>query len=230
MKNNEEKMVPATSYGMPLAAETLGELLADYNDMQFKMDRVKIPSGGGLQFELPGEDDEPEQLKEIEGVIMYQHCVNGYYKTAYKGGNNPPDCCSFDGVSGTGDPGGNCAVCAFNQYGSATEGDGKACKNRRWLYLLRENELLPIMVSVPTASLQAFTQYMKHLLCKGGITYSQVVFKQVRPLTVEERTAISNMSGQIMSLVKMAANAEMLADDTAPVVDESTGEVIPPLQ
>lgn len=248
MKNEEMKMELTSSYDTRLATTDINELLADYSDMEFKLDRAKIPSGGGLMFELPGEEDEAEQIKELVGVIVYQHPVNGYYKTAYKGGNNPPDCCSFDGINGAGDPGGNCKSCPMNQYGSASEGDGKACKNRRWLYLLRENELLPIMISVPTASLQSFSQYMKHLLCKGvkysqvvtrlslrkavskgGITYSQVTFKQVRPLSADECTAISNMSGQIMSLVKMTANAENLAEETALTVDSATGEVIPPL-
>ena len=37
-------------------------------------DRVKIPSGGGLAFELPGEDDEnPESATEIVGVILDHH-------------------------------------------------------------------------------------------------------------------------------------------------------------
>ena len=71
----------------------------------FTFERIKIPSGGGLAFELPGEDDdEPDLVKEIEGVIVFHHPVNAYWAEAYTGQNNPPDCASTDGRYGKGEP------------------------------------------------------------------------------------------------------------------------------
>ena len=69
-------------------------------------DRVKIPSGGATMFELPGDEaDEPEMVKEFSAVILHHHPVLQYYKEKYTGGSNPPDCGSFDGVTGEGTPG-----------------------------------------------------------------------------------------------------------------------------
>ena len=54
-------------------------------------------------FELPGDEaDEPETVKEFSAVILYHHPVLQYYKEKYTGGSNPPDCGSFDGVTGEG--------------------------------------------------------------------------------------------------------------------------------
>ena len=50
---------------------------------------------------------------------------------------------SFDGVTGIGNPGGNCQNCPYNKFGSG-EGQSKLCKNKRMLYMLREGELFPI--------------------------------------------------------------------------------------
>lgn len=62
---------------------------------------VKIPSGGGIMFEIPGDNpDEPETVKEFSAVILYQHSLNAYYKSEYQGGSNPPDCGNFDGHNG----------------------------------------------------------------------------------------------------------------------------------
>ena len=74
-------------------------------DMSFE--RIKIPSAGSTVFEVPGENPgEPDTVKEFSAVILYHHPLYAYYKTKYTGGNQPPDCGSFDGITGEGDPGG----------------------------------------------------------------------------------------------------------------------------
>ena len=90
-------------------------------------EKIKIPSGGVTVFEIPSMDsDEAESVKEFSGVILHQHALNMYYNSKYTGGSNPPDCGSYDGVTGIGEPGGNCKKCPLNQYGSGDNG-GKAC-------------------------------------------------------------------------------------------------------
>lgn len=69
-------------------------------------------------------------------------------------------------MNGTGDPGGCCATCKSNQFGSG-EGQSKACKNRRMIYVLMEGELFPMVLSLPTGSLKEFTKYLKRQLSKG---------------------------------------------------------------
>lgn len=168
IKNETTEMAVASGYSAIANMDFLAEAMNDdCAGLDFKFDRIKIPSGGMTAFEVPFEDGEGSDLvKEIEAVILYSHPANSYYTEAYKGGSNPPDCGSFDGITGTGTPGGICKNCPFNQFGSG-EGKSKACKNRRMLYLLRENEIFPLILNLPTGSLKGFTKYVQTLLARG---------------------------------------------------------------
>ena len=195
-------------------------------------DRVKIPAGGTTMFELPGDEaDEPEGVKEFSAVILYHHPLQQYYATKYTGGSNPPDCGSFDGVMGEGEPGGVCANCPLNQFGSG-ENNSKACKNRRRVFLLREGELFPLILSLPTGSMKEFSRYIKRLLSKGkkSIAYSQAQFSLDRPLTSEEQILITKLSEQVKGYSRTVGfDMEEVSEAEVPFVDPETGEVIPPL-
>lgn len=224
-----------------------GEFADEFAGLDFRMDKIKIPAGGMTAFEIPDEDTDGDtkMVRSIEGVILYNHPINAYYRDKYTGGNNPPDCGSFDGKMGVGDPGGLCADCPYNQFGSA-EGDskGKACKNRRMLYILREGELFPQQLSVPTGSLTEYTRYAKRQLSKGrklsnvvtkislrkdtsstGIDYSQAVFAFVRVLDAAEKAAVAKMTEQAKAYAACLNMSQVTADNN-PFVDETTGEVI----
>jgi hypothetical protein len=223
--------------------------------LDLSFDKIKIPSAGSTVFEVPGEEDDTDNLKEFSAVILHHHTLNAYYKTKYTGGNNPPDCGSFDGITGEGDPGGDCKGCPFNQFGSAISdtpgeenGKGKACKNRRRIYVLREGEVFPLLLSLPTGSLKEFTKYIKKLLSKGkranmvvtrftlkkatssgGVVYSQAQFAVDRFLTPQEQTLINDMSAQVKAYsTRVAFDAEG-SPNIDILVDEETGEVIEPL-
>ena len=146
----------------------------ELNGLELTFEKVKIPSGGGIVYEVPGADGEPDTVKDFKAVILYHHPLNCYYKTKYTGGSNPPDCGSFDGIAGIGDPGGKCKTCPLNQYESADEGKGKACKNRRRIYILREGDVFPMLLSLPTGSLKVFTKYIIGGL--GGAIYALIAF------------------------------------------------------
>ena len=76
--------------------------------MDVSFDRVTIPAAGGTAFELPGElPGETDAAKEFTGVILYHHPLFAYYRERFTGGNSAPDCGSYDGVTGVGDPGGS---------------------------------------------------------------------------------------------------------------------------
>ena len=242
MSNNE--MIPATNYAS-LKDFNLAEAMAsEMTGMDVTFDRVSIPAAGGTTFELPGElPGETDAAKEFTGVILYHHPLFAYYRERFNGGNNPPDCGSYDGVMGTGNPGGRCDRCPLNQFGSGANG-GKACKNKRRVYILREGELIPILLTLPTGSMREFAVYIKRLLTKGkkssavvtrfslkkavnasGIAYSQAQFAVDRVLTDEEQRYISAMAEQVKSF------ASRVAYDDAPgeIVDPETGEVMQPL-
>lgn len=244
VKNTEITAV-ATGFTALANNNILEEAMTDeYAGLEFSIDRVKLPAGGGTAFEVPSEDGEDtEMVKDITGVILYNHPAFAYYASAFAGGHAAPDCSSIDGVTGVGMPGGDCRNCPMNKFGSG-EGQSKLCKNKRMLYILREGELFPITLSLPTGSLKTFTNYVKRQLTKGrkisqivtkislkkatsaaGIAYSQAVFTFERALTPEEVAAVS---GVAESCKAYAANLSpaMIADDDIPFVDPETGEVV----
>ena len=148
---------------------------------------IKIPSGGGKAFEVETDDPEdPEVLKEVDGVIIFTHRMNAYW--AHKFGetdedgntNKIPDCSSMDGKSGlmreTGEIR-DCATCPFNQFGS--EGAGKACKNMRRLYILRDGKPDVYLLTVPPTSLKDINKALKALMGKTKTPYTRqiVTFK-----------------------------------------------------
>lgn len=112
MSDKNELMTTGSGF-LALADFNMNESMAEeLEGLEGGFDRVKIPSGGATMFELPGDEaDEPEMVKEFSAVILHHHPVLQYYKEKYTGGSNPPDCGSFDGVTGEGTPGGVCAQC-----------------------------------------------------------------------------------------------------------------------
>jgi len=235
---------------LTLANADLGAMMAEELDgLDAGFERIKIPSAGSTMFEVPGEDDEAEAVKEFSGVILHHHPLFAFYKSKYTGGNQPPDCASFDGVTGEGDPGGPCRKCPLNQFGSGENG-AKACKNRRRIYVLREGEIFPLLLSLPTGSLQEFTRYIKRLLSKGrksnavvtrftlrkatnagGVVYSQAQFAIDRPLTPEEHVLIEKLSEQVKAYARRVgfeedAPEEALPEEYPDHIDPLTGEII----
>lgn len=249
-KNETNEVTVASGFselsGMNFLAEAMSDECAG---LEFSLDRVKIPAGGMTAFEVPTGDGETSELeKEIDCVILLSHPANAYYRDVYKGGSNPPDCGSFDGV--TGSSGQLCKTCPYNQFGSG-EGKAKACKNRRMLYILREHELFPMILNLPTGSLRPFTKYVQSLLTmrkrphqvvtrislrkansSSSIEYSQAVFKCLRALTPEEQTGIDNMVAQVRGIAAgMTVTAMTPVNDTDnPFVDPETCEIIQPLK
>lgn len=191
----------------------------EMDGLEAVFDRIKMPSGDTTVFQIPSEDpDEPELSKEFSAVILHHHPIRAYFKEKYTGGTNPPDCGSLNAIEGFGTPGGICGDCVYNAFGTG-ENNSKACKERRRLYLLREGELFPIMLSLPTGSLKEFSRYIMRCLSKGnktngivtrfslakavnkgGITYAKAVFRMERRLTAEELPLIARLSEQIRGI------------------------------
>lgn len=202
---------------------SLSDILAEEMDgLTPSFERIKIPAGGGVAFEVPGDDPEsPDLVKELKAVILYHHPINCYYKEEYTGGNNPPDCGSMDGHVGIDVETGEikqCAECEFNKFGTGKNG-AKACKQKRRIYIMKQGEALPTILSLPTGSLSEFSKYVMRLLSKGkktnsvvtkftlkkaqnagGINYSQAMFAVDRELSAVELENIKKMSDQVKAL------------------------------
>ena len=111
------------------------ELAEDRDGFTMSFPRIKIPAGGVLQFELPtGDPQHPDYSPTLTGVILYNHASCAYWPEGDEYNDDvPPLCSSVDGKQGYGEPGGTCATCTLSQFGSASNGRGKACKNMRVL-------------------------------------------------------------------------------------------------
>ena len=200
------------------------------------IDTIKIPSGGGIAFEVPGEDpDSPDMAKELIGVITGHKPQNAYWQDAYSGDNASPDCYSDDGKVGINTNTGEsrlCETCPFNQFGSALNAQGqptkgKACKNLHRLYLLMEGALMPVIINIPPTSIKPFKDYLaKRLLLRGkrpvqvltkitlkkavsndGITYSQCVFTKAGDLAPDIIKTLAPVVAMTKDLMAMKQTA-----------------------
>ena len=170
MNNQETTLMERAPFLLPdVVSETefsQDELAEDMDGLQLGFQRVKIPSGGQVQFEIPTEDpDNPDYQKFLEGVIVYSHNANAYWAEGKSDTENtPPDCQSMDGKLGYGCPSGICADCMYNRFGSDPNpkgtGKGKACKNQRIIYLLRSGDLMPIQLPLSPTSIRPYTDFV----------------------------------------------------------------------
>ena len=221
--------------------DAIKEELAGLGSITF--DAIKIPSGGGLAFEVPSDDPEkPEPKSSLKGIIIYHHPVNAYWADAYTGAKNAPDCVSFDAKNGrvtaTGEVR-DCATCPFNQFGSDTSGGkGKACKNGHRVYILLENETLPLMLILPPTSIKNLKDYLaKRVLIKGkrsyevitefklakdknegGIAYSKATFSRVGELSKEQVQQILPSVDFVKSIAK---EVDFIAEEINDVSENS---------
>lgn len=179
-QNNSTSMEPV-NFQLPAVVDssfTSEDLADDMEGLQMSFQRIKIPSGGNIVFEIPTDDpDNPNYVKTVEGVLIHHHDTNAYWPEGSEyDENTAPLCSSVDGKQGIGEPGGLCAMCGMNQYGTAPEGRGKACKNMRMLYLLQSGESIPIQISLPPTSLKPFKTFINQaFLLRRRPSYSSVI-------------------------------------------------------
>ena len=154
------------------------ELAEDMDGLSLNLRRVKMPAGGALQYEIPtGDPQNPDYARSLVGVILYNHASNAYWPEGKEyDDNEPPLCQSVDGKQGHGDPGGACATCILNQFGSSATGRGKACKNMRILYLLRSGEYMPLQLTLSPTSISPFREFMSQtFVARRRVTYGSLV-------------------------------------------------------
>lgn len=207
----------------------------EMDGLNFSFDRVKIPSGGGLAFKIPNPDnpEKPKVEAEIIGIIVDHHPVNAYWKASYTGESNAPDCASMDARAGQGVPGGPCKTCPMNQYDDST--GKKLCKNMHRVYLQREGEGLPLLLTLPPTSLRPFADWLAKAVVsrglrsthvkvriglstdksKGGIEFSKATFSTESVIPVEERPAVEAYSASIKDYTRRVTVEAGEADDTS---------------
>jgi hypothetical protein len=212
-------------------AELLREELGGIGRIPF--DEVKIPVGGATQFAVGDDEDDPEYVAELSGIIVDHHPVNAMWAAEYTGAGVLPDCSSFDGITGITADGEarGCGDCPYNQFNTALKGKGKLCKNMHRIYLLRSGEIMPLLLTLPPSSLGAWKNYIgKRVVLRGkrsyhvitnitlrrvkiadGFAYSQAVFARGADLSPAEIEAITPT---VEGFKKLTRSAPMQASDT----------------
>lgn len=140
---------------------------------QFDLQQMRIPTSGGKLWEIPGAV-EPEFKPFFDAIIIDQRNSRAYYSKPFGSGdgNTGPDCASDDGIHGIGDPGGLCQSCPMNQWGS--KGAGKACGEKKVLFLLLPDQVLPTVLILPSTSIPPLKTYLLQLATRS-IGYWSVV-------------------------------------------------------
>lgn len=225
--------------------ENLEELIKEnFGDVEITsiFDRVKFPTGGALNFEIPGEDPEnPVLVPEITGVIIDHHRVNAYWPGEFTGEGNPPQCYAHDGINGVGSPGGLCAACPYNKPGSKGE-KRKACKNMWKLYVLTSGEFFPIELTLPPTSLGAFYRFLKAFTFRNrlrlhqavvkiglrrvknanNIPYAEATFGVTQKLSDEAYTRVKAYAEALKPILRKPPAVQADVDEETVTVDETT--------
>jgi hypothetical protein len=168
-------------------------------------DIVKSPSGGATAFTVPGLTGD-EIYKELTGIVLDYTTPRAYWDTPDPVEGTPPVCYSPDSlISHDGKP---CSRCQFNDFGSKDgDSNAKACKESVTIFLLRPDNIMPIIIRVPVSSKLIFQRYMTRLIGKM-IPLSGVVTK----ITLEKTT---NKTGQAYSLYNFEAVSTLSPEETA---------------
>lgn len=176
--------------------------------------KIKIPAGGGVAFEV----DTPEgvePMKVVKGVIVGWHQARVYFDKPFggSGSGEPPLCFSADGMVGKGDPFRtgtvavrDCRNCPLSEYGTKLDqagklGRGKACPERRVLFLMMDSDRLPHVMSVPPTSLGDMRKFFTGLVVRGASFYGVEVELSL--------TKDRNKDGTEYSKVQVRATGQM---------------------
>ena len=143
----------------------------------------RVPGKDGSRWIVRGggADPDDEGPKEVTAIILDRTTPRGFWSSEYggEGDEAKPDCWSDDGVTGTGNPGGECRTCVFNEWGTAEQfgrGKGKACKEMFQLLLLERDNIFPSFMIIPSTSLKEVHRYFVSTAGKGGPTAAIVRF------------------------------------------------------
>ena len=183
-------------------------------------DVVKSPSGGITSFSVPGLSGD-DMEKELTGIILEYTTPRAYWDTPDPIEGTPPVCFSFDSL--VSHDGKACNRCPYNDFGSKDGGEtnAKACKESINIFLLRPDNIMPIIVRVPVSSKLIFQKYMTRLIGKmlpltaivtkislekatsnGGKPYAKYIFEAVNTLNMEEAASAKLFSQKFMEFIK----------------------------
>lgn len=139
----------------------------------------------------------------------------------------------------------DCASCPLNQWGSADEGNGKACKEMRRLVLLVNGWVAPALLTLPPTSIRTWDTFCSGLKNKRsayfavrvklslseadsrtGDPYSVLSVSLDGALTQDEVQAVMDLRRQYAEYVRdLPVEASDYATADAQTIDPETGEI-----
>jgi hypothetical protein len=189
-----------------LDPEEKEELMADLgissSYTRLDMPRIKIPSGGGTAWEIPGGDP----VKELECLVLGAAKARVFYIDTNATGT-PPDCQSNDMETGFGmisegntiNRSRRCETCPNNRWGSDPKGGkGKACSERMLLAVQLKDALVPFCLSLPPTSVKIMSDFIKSVVNKNRKPITNFVVK----LGLQKMTSGTNSFAVIAPTVK----------------------------
>jgi len=195
------------------------------------LDRIKMPSGDALYFNVKTEaapDGEPK--KELRGVILHMKKTRVRYIKSFEegGGNDSPDCYCDDasgpdglGGIGIGNPGGECAKCAFGQFTTDPETGVRVppvCSQKNLLLMLMKGDVLPRVVTVPPSGLTNLRDFTRTL------TSANVKRSEVETVIGLEK-ATGGPTGKVNYAKPTFAIGERLTPDAIAAMNEYKAEM-----
>ena len=225
-------LVPENSNYLALTSNALDIIKENLKHQPMTLDLfdiVKSPSGGATVFSVPGLAGD-DAMKELTGIILDYTTPRAYWTSADPVEGTPPDCLSADSILSH--DGKVCALCQFNDFGSKDgETGAKACKESVLLFLLRPNNILPLLIRIPVTSKPRFLKYMARLVgtmtpissvvtritlekatSKTGKPYALFNFEAVDRLSKEETAMARAFGQQFMEIVSMTDMATELSE------------------
>lgn len=167
--------------------------------------RIAAPSGDRIRLNGNVSFVTPDGMEgdELEVVILDFMSSNLFYDSAYDADNpQPPACFAIGEEPSLLAPSKNspdlqaetCSVCPNNQFGSAMNGKGKACKNTRLIAVMPLSAIedgddeAPIWtMSIPPTSIKAFDSYVHGL----AVRHKKVPVGVVTSITMDKKSAYS---------------------------------------
>lgn len=207
--------------------EIFGGNLAGMDIQPSDLTRIKIPGSGGTHWQFETADG-PQSVPTLTGVIVHKANTRGWWAVDLDdAGEAPPACRSNDGITAQFDqaqiPAGYdgplptevCATCPLAQFSEAA--GETPCQKRLQLYMLHENEFLPVIVDLPRSSIKPMRQFLLRLSSarmpigavivqlgleqtksRGGVKYSVVVPRKIGELAPDVAQRAQDLAGTLL--------------------------------
>lgn len=195
--------------------------------------RVPVPAGGSTTWSFTNARGQEESCKEIRGILALVAMQGVIWPSEQPEQGRSPVIVTHDFVvatrvsedigdldpavldeARTGDRTYDWKRLAYTKFGSAANGRGKRAKESRLLAILRNEEILPLLVNAGPGSLKGVETFVKRI-SSLGVPYFQTVVK----LRLDKAV---NKGGQAFSMIVPSLDRTLTAAEGAGIRDSYT--------